>query len=203
MPQVSETIPDALAPRVEAAVAWFNASEESAEDEFKVTGILDADEALSGSDELRLIMCGGERCEQRSFRVTGSSDTWAIEFTDTIPTNKVKGHRLSLTHRRAYAPTGSTQRCRNTRSLSCCFTGASGDRLVAPSYGATLTKASSRKSELKEVRFTPLPASHNIWPIKPTSTGDSTSTMSATLIRRFRRPAVSVTGLRSMPTKAI
>ena len=61
MPQVSETIPDALAPRVEAAVAWFNASAESAEDEFKVTGILDADEALSGSDELRLIMCGGER----------------------------------------------------------------------------------------------------------------------------------------------
>lgn len=88
MPQVSETIPDALAPRVEAAVAWFNASAESAEDEFKVTGILDADEALSGSDELRLIMCGGERCEQRSFRVTGSSDTWAIEFTDTIPTQQ-------------------------------------------------------------------------------------------------------------------
>jgi hypothetical protein len=88
MPQVSETIPDALVPRVKAAVAWFNASAESAEDEFKVTGILDADEALSGSDELRLIMCGGERCEQRSFRVTGSSDTWAIEFTDTIPTQQ-------------------------------------------------------------------------------------------------------------------
>ena len=84
MPQVSETIPGALAPRVEAAVAWFNASAESAEDEFKVTGILDANEALSGSDELRLIMCGGDRCEQRSFRVTGSSDAWAIELTDAI-----------------------------------------------------------------------------------------------------------------------
>ena len=84
MPQVSENIPDALAPRVEAAVAWFNASAESAEDEFKVTGILDADEALTGSDELRLIMCGGDRCEQRSFRVTRSSDAWAIEFTDSV-----------------------------------------------------------------------------------------------------------------------
>ena len=84
MPEVSETIPDALAPRVEAAVAWFNASAESAEDEFKATGILDADEALTGSDELRLIMCGGDRCEQRSFRVTGSSDAWSIEFADNI-----------------------------------------------------------------------------------------------------------------------
>ena len=82
MPQVSETIPDALAPRVEAAVAWFNASAESADDEFKVTGILDADEALSGSDELRLIMCGGDRCEQRSFRVSGAADAWQIEFAD-------------------------------------------------------------------------------------------------------------------------
>ena len=84
MPQVSETIPDALAPRVEAAVAWFNASAESAEDEFKVTGILDADEALAGSDELRLIMCGGDRCEQRSFRVTGSREAWTIKFANTI-----------------------------------------------------------------------------------------------------------------------
>ena len=84
MPQVSETIPDALAPRVEAAVAWFNASADSGEDTFKATGILDADEALAGSDELRLIMCGGDRCEQRSFLVTGSSDAWAIELADTI-----------------------------------------------------------------------------------------------------------------------
>jgi hypothetical protein len=84
MVQVSETIPDALAPRVEAAVAWFNASVESAEDKFKVTGIVDADEALTGSDEIRLIMCGGDRCEQRSFRVTGSRDAWTIELADTI-----------------------------------------------------------------------------------------------------------------------
>ena len=84
MPQVSETIPDALAPRVAAAVAWFNASAESAEDEFKVTGIIDADEALAGSDELRLIMCGGDRCEQRSFRFTKSTDAWAIELSDTF-----------------------------------------------------------------------------------------------------------------------
>ena len=84
MPQVSETIPDALKPRVDAALAWFNASADAAEDEFKVTGILDAEEALSGSDDLRLILCGGDRCEQRSFLVTGSVDAWAIELADTI-----------------------------------------------------------------------------------------------------------------------
>jgi hypothetical protein len=82
MPQVSETIPAALKPRVDAALAWFNASADAAEDEFKVTGILDADTALSGSDELRLILCGGDRCEQRSFRVSGTVDAWEVEFAD-------------------------------------------------------------------------------------------------------------------------
>jgi hypothetical protein len=85
MPQVSETIPDTLQPRVEAALDWFNASAESAGDEFKVTGILDADKALGGSDELRLILCGGDRCEQRSFRVGGSAGAWEVEFADAVP----------------------------------------------------------------------------------------------------------------------
>ena len=86
MPQVSETIPDKLAPRVAAAVTWFNQSTESAEDIFKVTGILDPHEALNGSDELKLIMCGGDRCEQRSFRVTGSTDAWVVEPAESIAT---------------------------------------------------------------------------------------------------------------------
>ena len=84
MPQVSETIPEALTPRVDAAVSWFNASAEAAEDEFKVTGILDADEALRGSNELRLILCSGDRCEQRSFRVGGTVDAWEVEFADSV-----------------------------------------------------------------------------------------------------------------------
>ena len=91
MPEVSETIPDALAPRVDAALAWFNSSAESAGDIFKVTGILDADAALNGSDELQLILCGGDRCEQRSFRVSGSSDAWAIESLECLSTaNRTK-----------------------------------------------------------------------------------------------------------------
>ena len=82
MPQVSETIPEALQPRVDAAVAWFNASEEAAGAEFEATGILDPDEALGGAGELHLILCGGDRCEQRSFRVIGAADAWEVGFAD-------------------------------------------------------------------------------------------------------------------------
>ena len=61
MPTVSETIPEKLQPRVDAALAWFNGSAEAAGDEFKVTGILDEATALAGSEELRLVLCGGDR----------------------------------------------------------------------------------------------------------------------------------------------
>ena len=79
--QVSETIPDALLPRVEAAVAWFNDSPDAQGSTFTVTGIIDADRALSGADEIRLILCGGDRCEQHSFNVTGSGSQWAVTLS--------------------------------------------------------------------------------------------------------------------------
>ena len=82
--KVSETIPDQLSLRVEAALAWFNDSADAAGETFKVTGILDAEAALAGSDELKLILCGGDRCEQRSFRVTGSSPNFSVESSDDI-----------------------------------------------------------------------------------------------------------------------
>ena len=79
MQDVSENIPGVLQPRVEAALSWFNASADAQGQNFQVTGIIDPDEALAGSDELRLILCGGDRCEQRSFRVSGEIDSWAVE----------------------------------------------------------------------------------------------------------------------------
>ncbi len=88
MPTVSETIPATLQPRVDAAVAWFNTSPEAAGEEFKVTGILDEAAALGGSEELRLILCGGDRCEQHSFRVHGAADTWNVEFADAVSAPK-------------------------------------------------------------------------------------------------------------------
>lgn len=82
MPQVSETIPDRLQPRVDAALNWFNASSEAGDETFKVTGILDADKTLEASDELQLILCGGDRCEQRTFRVSGEIEPFSVHLTD-------------------------------------------------------------------------------------------------------------------------
>ena len=82
--KVSDTIPRELLPRAEAAVAWFNDSSVADGTTFSVTGILDAETALSGSDELKLILCGDNRCEQRSFRVIESDGQWTIEFSENI-----------------------------------------------------------------------------------------------------------------------
>ena len=82
---VSELIPDALAPRVDAALLWFNSSTDAAGDTFTVTGILDANESLSGSSELKLILCSGERCEQRSFTVSGEGPSFMVEQVNLLP----------------------------------------------------------------------------------------------------------------------
>jgi hypothetical protein len=96
VPTVSETIPETLQPRVDAALSWFNATAEAAGDVFKVTGILDADEAESGSDELRLILCGGDRCEQHSFRVSGAAGNWQIRFADAVSTRPASKPQAEL-----------------------------------------------------------------------------------------------------------
>ena len=91
MTSVSETITEALQPEVGAALAWFNQQQDVA---FEVTGIVDGDAALSASDsrELRLVLCGGDRCEQRSFRVTRAGSGFEVGFLeqaepsrDTLP----------------------------------------------------------------------------------------------------------------------
>lgn len=70
MATVSETIPSDLQPDVDAALAWFNREQPIP---FEVTGILDPEDALESESprELKLVLCGGDRCEQRSFRVAG------------------------------------------------------------------------------------------------------------------------------------
>ena len=82
MPQVSETIPSSLQPRVDAALDWFNDSAEAGNEVFKVTGILEADESLRGSDVLQLILCGGDRCEQRTFQVSPGGDAFIVMLID-------------------------------------------------------------------------------------------------------------------------
>ena len=88
MPQVSETIPEPLQQKVDAAVSWFNLSDVAAGEAFKVTGILDPEQSVAlGGDELKLILCGGDRCEQHAFRVSGASDSLEISFADAPPTD--------------------------------------------------------------------------------------------------------------------
>lgn len=88
MPRVSETIPAQLQPKVDAAVAWFNGTEEAAGEAFKVTGILDAEQSVADDGkELRLILCGGDRCEQHSFRISGTAERWEVRFLPAPPIN--------------------------------------------------------------------------------------------------------------------
>ncbi len=91
MTTVQETIPEDLRHDVEAALAWFNRREDVA---FEVTGILDPEAALeaSGTRELRLVLCGGDRCEQRSFRVTASGNDYDVSFLEAEPPISAGGH---------------------------------------------------------------------------------------------------------------
>ena len=82
MTTVSETIPHHLAHQTQAALAWWNAEQDVA---FEVTGIIDpAPEAAPAGEsrELRLVLCGGDRCEQRSFRVQGGPEAWSVSLVN-------------------------------------------------------------------------------------------------------------------------
>jgi hypothetical protein len=81
MTAVHETIPDALKPDVAAALSWFNRTQDVS---FEVTGILDPEASLSaaGPRALRLVLCGGDRCEQRSFSVSPGSAGYEVSFLD-------------------------------------------------------------------------------------------------------------------------
>lgn len=84
MATVSETIPEPLRPEVDAALAWFNAKQDDA---FEVTGILDPDETLAASmpRELRLVLCGGDTCQQRSFLVSDGAEGIDVALADAAP----------------------------------------------------------------------------------------------------------------------
>ena len=81
MPTVSEIIPAPLQPDVDAALEWFNRDQPIP---FEVTGILDPDAVLASDTprDLKLVLCGGDRCEQRSFRVTKNAGGREIAFLE-------------------------------------------------------------------------------------------------------------------------
>jgi hypothetical protein len=79
--RVHETIPDALAPEVGAALRWFNQTQQVP---FEVTGILDPEASLAaeGPRPLRLVLCGGDRCEQRSFQVSAENGGYEVSLLE-------------------------------------------------------------------------------------------------------------------------
>ncbi len=81
MATVSETIPDSLQAEVNAALAWFNSTEA---DEFEATGIIDPELSIAESEprELRLVLCGGDTCQQRSFRVSSAATGFDVAYSD-------------------------------------------------------------------------------------------------------------------------
>jgi hypothetical protein len=84
MTTVRDTIPENLVPEVEAALAWFNGEQDVT---FEVTGILDPETGPAPPEgrDLRLVLCGGDLCEQRSFRVTSLGDRYDVAFLDDAP----------------------------------------------------------------------------------------------------------------------
>ena len=84
MTTVQETIPEPLGREVDAALAWYNGQQDVA---FEVTGILDPEASLAGPAPrtLRLVLCGGDRCEQRSFRVSPAGTGFDVAFADEPP----------------------------------------------------------------------------------------------------------------------
>jgi hypothetical protein len=94
MTTVRETIPDDLVPEVEAALAWFNHRRDIA---FEVTGIVDPEAApeASGARKLRLVLCDGDRCEQRSFRVTAEGGGYDVALLDDTPSEALAGDEIA------------------------------------------------------------------------------------------------------------
>jgi len=82
--RVSDSIPQALQPEVDAAINWFNAQ---SADKFEVTGIVDAEDSMTSSDEkeLRLVLCGGDVCQQKKFNVCRDGDSFVVSFADEAP----------------------------------------------------------------------------------------------------------------------
>ena len=71
MPKVVETIPRALAPASEAALAWLNARRHS---DFHLTGVVDPDEteaqlARGEPLALQLVLCEADICLRETVRV--------------------------------------------------------------------------------------------------------------------------------------
>ncbi|MFK7977890.1 MAG: hypothetical protein AB8C02_17295 [Halioglobus sp.] len=79
MAVVNEVVPSELQTDVDAALAWFNATQQDA---FEVTGIVDAEQSLASEypRDLRLVLCGGDSCQKHNFQVSTGSEGLSVAF---------------------------------------------------------------------------------------------------------------------------
>ena len=79
MPSVVEEIPERLQPAAEAALTWINARQDA---RFRITGLVDPEEALAGNPEepldLGLVLCDGDLCVREQVRVSAVGDGFEV-----------------------------------------------------------------------------------------------------------------------------
>ena len=79
MPSVVEEIPERLQPAAEAALAWINAQQDA---QFRITGLVDPEEALAGNAreplDLGLVLCDGDLCVREQVRVSAVGDGFEV-----------------------------------------------------------------------------------------------------------------------------
>ena len=83
---VADDIPEALMPAASAALAWVNEERGTA---FKLTGVVDADEALAApageAVELGLVLCEGEMCLRQQVRVERQHGGFQVSAVEAAP----------------------------------------------------------------------------------------------------------------------
>ena len=92
MVTVVDDIPEKLRPTAEAALAWVN--EERGAD-FKLTGVVDADEALAAradeAVEFGLVLCEDEMCLREQVRVERQGG-FRVSIVETAPSSLIPPH---------------------------------------------------------------------------------------------------------------
>ena len=85
MSNVVETVPEALKPEVDAALAWLNGERGA---QFTVTGIVDPEQTLAQSEDgvrdLSLVLCQGDLCVREQLRVERGSAGIECRLADVV-----------------------------------------------------------------------------------------------------------------------
>ena len=84
MANVAHEVPVELQPAAEAALAWINHERDA---NFRLTGLVDAEAAISGGIEapmeLGLVLCDGELCQREQVRIESTEQGFSVSAVET------------------------------------------------------------------------------------------------------------------------